>query len=104
MHLKAILSAIFPIAWQDTKRTIRQQTRTREQICTWESFGQKYQNFLKYRFVPRYMIVRIYGSQNQLYYALQWRKCYARQPLLSADSAQASHVVRASIAQAFVFG
>jgi len=27
-----------------------------------------------------------YGSQNQLYYALQWGKWRARQPLLGADS------------------
>jgi len=29
-----------------------------------------------------------YGSQNQLYYALQWGSWRARQPLLSADSKQ----------------
>jgi len=68
LHLAgAVLPAIFPIAGiiQLALWSIRQQSCTREQICTCKIFGQKYQNFRmhqnfrRYRFVPRY---RIFGA------------------------------------------
>ena len=91
--------------------TIRQQSCTREQICTWESFGQKYQNFLEYRFVPRYMMIRIWltkpvvlcPAMGEMLCGIAPAEC--RQHTSHDVCRQhTSHDVRASIPQAFVFG
>jgi len=66
-----------------------------EQICTREIFAKLV--FLAKTFAGTDLLpgtgLLEYGSQNQLYYALQWgkwrarqRKWRARQPLLGADS------------------
>jgi len=44
-------------------RTIRQQICTNKQICTFESFGQKHQNFRRYGFIPRYRNVRAWFTK-----------------------------------------
>ena len=44
--------------------TIRQRSCTREQICTCESFGQKYQNFHRYTFVPWYRVVGVWFTKS----------------------------------------
>jgi len=71
--------------------TIRQQSCTWEQICTFESFGISGQKFRRHKFVPGYRIVT-----KPVVLCLRWRKGQARQPLLSADNTQVMWWVRQS--------
>ena len=96
------LAAISPLAAHDTTVTdFVNQSCTWVQMCTCKIFGQKHQNFRRYRFVPRYRNVGVWFTKPVALYAAMGE---ILNRTACAERRQRIRHMSTSIAQAFVFG